>query len=78
MKSLVLALWLVHSWYPLECCSDQDCHPLAEAEKVDGGYRAEGIFYPSAIVKPSPDNRFHACYAPKTKKALCFFAPLAV
>jgi hypothetical protein len=23
---------LAHSWYPVSCCSDKDCHPVVEEE----------------------------------------------
>lgn len=78
MKALLAAVILAHSWYPYECCSDRDCHKVTDAREVQGGYTAEGIFFPKALVKPSRDGDFHACYHPTTKKPICFFVPTFV
>ncbi len=74
----VAALSLVqpaHSWYPFECCSDQDCEPVSDAVEVPGGYQTHGIFVPMAKVRPSQDGRYHWCHRDGT--VFCFFAPLA-
>ncbi|MGX7708293.1 hypothetical protein [Methylobacterium sp. Gmos1] len=74
----VAALSLVqpaHSWYPFECCSDQDCEPISDAVEVPGGYQTHGIFVPMAKVRPSQDGRYHWCH--RGTYVFCFFAPLA-
>lgn len=80
MNRFLLGFYLAHSWYPSECCSDRDCHPVASGvvHQMRDGYEAEGIFYPNALVRPSKDERYHACFIPNTRRALCFFVPLAV
>lgn len=48
---------LAHSWYPAECCSDQDCHEIPDTavrEESDGSYTvlASGErFYPPGSQK---------------------------
>lgn len=78
MKALLAAVILAHSWYPYECCSDRDCHPVKSVKEVPNGYQAEGIFFPKSLAKPSQDGDFHVCYNPATKKPLCIFIPMAV
>lgn len=81
---LVATPALPHEWYPYECCSDQDCAPLA-ADKVqerDGGFVLwDGRRVSYRDVKPSPDGQFHLCehkWAENTadRKILCFWAPV--
>jgi hypothetical protein len=80
VNKLLIGFYLAHSWYPSDCCSDRDCHPVSAdaVHQMQDGYEAEGIFYPESLVKPSRDARYHACSIPETGKALCFFVPLAV
>lgn len=57
-----------HDWYPLECCSGQDCGPAETVERrADGSYlvTSRGL---SAVIPPdyalwrkSPDGRIHVC-----------------
>ena len=59
-----------HSFYPWECCHDQDCWPMGpdadarepEPRVAPGGYLTfDGIFIPQSAARPSPDGRFHIC-----------------
>lgn len=65
-----------HSWYPPECCSDQDCFPL-KSEDVkatpDGYQLATGEFVPTAKAKPGRDDQYHVCK--NTAGVICFFTP---
>ena len=87
-----LPFLLVHSapsgWaYPLECCSNQDCREVADADVFEGpdGYviRATGevVPYDDARVKDSPDGRFHWCAlgdglsGPGETSTICLFVP---
>ena len=63
----------VHSWYPFECCSDQDCEATDDVAAVPGGYRTHGLFVPSSQVRPSRDAQYHWCHA--GTRIICFFAP---
>jgi hypothetical protein len=71
---------LAHSWYPVACCSDQDCRPLVEesgetvTESVEGWTLWDGRTIARGAAKLSPDRRFHVRESP-TKTILCFFAP---
>jgi hypothetical protein len=71
---------LAHSWYPVACCSEQDCRPLAEdigetvTEFEDGWRLWDGRIIARGIAKLSPDRQFHLCET-RTKTILCFFAP---
>jgi hypothetical protein len=72
---------LAHSWYPVSCCSEQDCRPLDEekgetaTESKDGWRLWDGRIIARGIAKLSPDRQFHLCET-RTKTILCFFAPL--
>lgn len=70
----LLSAWLsparAHSFYPYECCSDRDCWPMGatpdarepDPVAVSGGWRLfDGAIVPYAVVRPSPDGRFHVC-----------------
>lgn len=59
-----------HSFYPWECCHDQDCWPMgldADAREPEPtatatGWRLhDGIVIPFSETRPSPDGRFHVC-----------------
>src|SRR3954469_22761305 len=71
---------LAHSWYPISCCSEQDCRPLVEekgetvTESEDGWKLWDGRIIARDIAKLSPDRQFHLCET-RTKTILCFFAP---
>lgn len=84
---LLTASALAHSWYPYECCSDLDCHPVPvdRVKEAKGGWLlADGTFIAYRDARPSPDNRFHVCQRDAGKGALirlhdkpaCFWAPM--
>jgi hypothetical protein len=59
-----------HSFYPWECCSDQDCWPMgddADAKEPEpratpaGWLLTDGSVVPYREARPSPDGRFHVC-----------------
>jgi hypothetical protein len=55
---LLTGFLLAHDWYPAECCSGQDCHPVP-CEEIDGNLYRNTIF-PS--VRQSLDDKCHACF----------------
>jgi len=65
---------LAHSWYPPECCSDQDCKSVpceSIQELPNGNLRYENLEYTRDKVKPSQDKNCHVCvssYADKDYK----------
>ncbi|MBA9063877.1 hypothetical protein GGQ91_003278 [Methylobacterium fujisawaense] len=65
---------LAHSWYPEECCSNEDCAPVDDAEIVPGGFRSHGYFIPEALARPSKDASYHLCQY--RGRVICFFVPL--
>lgn len=95
MIKIAIALWLfslclvfgvarakAHEWYPLECCSNHDCH---EADKVT--YKDGHVFVnvgddlvdvgKGVQWRQSPDGKYHICYV-KTYQGFhvyCFFVP---
>ena len=74
-----------HSWYPWECCSDNDCAPITVSEtplEKDGGYYLiDGRHISYKELKPSPDGKWHLCEQkwpanPAARKILCVYAPI--
>lgn len=70
-----------HSWYEWDCCSGQDCWPVAdeEVEEIRDGwqhlptgaeFRNEG---PVVRIRPSRDRRFHVCVQSSSLKGLCIY-----
>jgi hypothetical protein len=54
-----------HSWYDPQCCSDQDCSPVAidDVVETEKGWKhlPTGTEFTRDMVLPSKDNRFHVC-----------------
>ena len=80
-----------HSWYPLSCCSENDCEPIPAGgiEETAGGFRVHyrsarfgmiDSFISSDLVKLSQDSNFHGCWQASARqpKVICFFAPFNV
>lgn len=74
-----------HSWYPKECCSDQDCMP-ADRIETDAHGDLRVIVGPLRIwvprgfaIRPSLDRRIHICFReekdPNFLMPLCLFLP---
>jgi hypothetical protein len=73
---LLTAMWLLaHAWYPSQCCSDHDCHPVPCDEIHSDGdfYNYRGIRWFKAEAAPSPDGDCHVCYNSKTRWGRCLF-----
>jgi hypothetical protein len=76
-----------HSWYPKECCSNQDCMPVDQVgANADGGAMvfvgSRRIPIPSYLrARSSPDGRTHICFRTVTSEEgsfiwpICFFRP---
>lgn len=70
-----------HSWYPIECCSGQDCQPVSVddlVEQSDGSwkYLPTGLVFPKETIRPSQDRHFHVCIGRHSfnfGKPLCAF-----
>lgn len=57
-----------HSFYPYECCHDQDCWPMGKGEREpdpvltpQGWKLFDDEIVGLAETRPSPDGRFHVC-----------------
>lgn len=66
-----------HSFYDVECCHDQDCAPMPEADEPTalpgGDFRLrDGRVVSKAKVRWSPDNRFHLCQS-ATGHVFCLY-----
>src|ERR1700730_1654452 len=56
---------LAHSWYPLACCGNMDCFPVACDQLVETAsgwlYIPTGNLFQSEQVQPSQDQHCHVC-----------------
>lgn len=52
-----------HDWYPYDCCSEKDCHPIpCEAIKEQGKNLVyNGYTFFEDMIKPSLDGQCHVC-----------------
>lgn len=80
---------VAHSWYPMECCSYQDCGPVEEMTWVQPAgagapqlmvttEHGRAVIPPNFPVRDSKDNRLHACmrYNPLgDTEIICVFVP---
>jgi hypothetical protein len=62
-------LQMAHSWYPHECCSENDCKPVPCDEimpQKDGSYLFRGMTFEKEKVKipPAGITGCHACWLP--------------
>jgi hypothetical protein len=67
VKHLIAALMLAHSWYPQECCHDNDCHPIpCEELKIDHRYNSviwkDTVWFGTHQIRSSQDQQCHICY----------------
>jgi hypothetical protein len=91
MKSMIAALLIgiaapatAHSWYPVRCCSGEDCAPVIHTVPVEGGKWVTSsrgtVFVPKTFrIDTSRDNDAHICMQPdpvtRRMKLLCYFEP---
>jgi hypothetical protein len=75
-----------HSWYPKECCSQNDC---ALADRIESGPRGITAVMvgnrrieipPGFAARSSPDNHIHVCFVSSIEAGvpwmpLCLFVP---
>jgi len=83
MEMLIAGIILVHSWYPNECCHENDCKPIPCAELT---YKDDDVLwdhhaYPRRFVQLSPDGACHICInkppALDVPGIICVFVPKA-
>lgn len=82
---LVLFSTLVygHSWYPYDCCHDQDCFPIKcedILEDINGNYIYDGLTFTKDKIKNSLDAMCHACIGKTSGMSIprCLFIHNAV
>jgi hypothetical protein len=81
IRALIIAATLIapaHSWYPSQCCGQQDCQPVPcdqLVEDKDGRwlYIPTGNRFDPLQVKPSEDRYCHVCLGLIDKRSLCAF-----
>ena len=69
---------LAHSWYPLACCGDMDCFPIAcdqLVQTVSGWlYVPTGNVFKREQVQPSQDHNCHVCLGRgRDHRSICAF-----
>ena len=69
---------LAHSWYPLACCGNMDCFPIAcdqLVETVSGWlYVPTGNLFKREQVQPSQDQHCHVCLGHgRDHRSICAF-----
>jgi hypothetical protein len=74
-----------HSWYPMECCNDQDCRPIDKlVNNGDGTFEVwvghQMLRVPRDFpIQQSLDSDAHVCLAPDfhtgEMELLCMFVP---
>src|SRR5262245_57555819 len=63
-----------HSWYPKECCSNQDCMPADDISSDEAGNRIVTVGHyripipDRMLARSSPDNRIHICFRPGSRE----------
>ncbi len=64
-----------HSWYPMECCHNQDCAPIVKEQdnKVTTEHGTVEVPQNFRPVRPSQDEKSHACII--NNKLICIFRP---
>jgi len=77
---LLLKATPVHSWYPLTCCSGNDC---MEVNFLGRSYKNDYIVQNETFglvtvphdfpIRPSQDHKYHICI--RDSRILCFFVP---
>jgi hypothetical protein len=69
---------LAHSWYPLACCGNMDCFPVACDQLVEMGsgwfYVPTGNLFAREQVQPSQDHHCHVCLGRgREHRSICAF-----
>ena len=68
-----------HSWYDLDCCSDEDCRPAkpGEIEATPEGVEALGVLFPEGDprLRWSEDGDYHICISIYSGEILCVYRP---
>jgi hypothetical protein len=65
---------LSHEWYPNECCSGQDCHPVPcnEIHLIANEWVYKSSHFAKSEARSSPDGTCHVCIS-SWGKPYCLF-----
>ena len=78
---IIAALMLAHSWYPQECCHDNDCHPVPCAElsyrDKDVVWRKH-IYFSGPMIRELNDGNCHVCVEEGLSASIIPYVPLCV
>ena len=82
MKHLtIVALALAHSWYPRECCHDNDCLPVPCADlsfhDKDVVWRKH-LYFTGPMIRESKDGNCHVCVEGGLTADIIPYLPLCV
>ena len=70
-----------HSWYPHECCHDNDCRPVPCAElsyrDKDVVWRKH-IYFNGRMIRESKDGNCHVCVKEDLIASVILYLPLCV
>src|SRR5262245_9954736 len=90
LLAICLGIAKSHEWYPNECCNVGDCRPVACADLTEEtrvnarGFEIQVLVYTNSgkkffslwdAVRPSPDEKCHACFWRGTFNMRCVFMP---
>jgi hypothetical protein len=78
---LVTGAATAHSWYPQECCHDNDCRPVPCAElsyhDKDVVWRKH-IYFSGSMIRESRDGSCHVCVKEGLNAGIIPYLPLCV
>ena len=72
------------SWYPMECCHDRDCQPVASIRETPAGWWITTVDGQTLLIdrdeerRPSRDMLWHVClgqFGHNDVAVLCLFEP---
>jgi hypothetical protein len=78
---IIAALMLTHSWYPQECCHDNDCRPVPCTEL---SYRGKDvvwrkhIYFSGPMIRESKDGNCHVCVKEGLSASIIPYLPICV
>ena len=66
-----------HDWYDRDCCSNNDCKPIASCseitEHLNGGAKWDKYVFQKKNVRPSHDSKCHVCIQPSSDSPMCVY-----
>ena len=82
MKHLIIAVLMpAHSWYPLECCHDNDYRPVSGTELSCRGKDVvwrKHIYFSGPMIRESKDGDCHVCVKEGLSASIIPYLPICV